>query len=86
MLCRNNSEIIEIIVENTGNQIPEDQLDLIFEPFYRGDRSRKGEGFGLGLASVKSIIESHGWAIDVKSSNKGTQFRISILSHNKSSF
>ncbi len=35
----------------------------MFEPFYRGDQSRKGEGTGLGLASVKSIVESHGWKV-----------------------
>jgi signal transduction histidine kinase len=35
----------------------------MFEPFCRGDQSRKGEGLGLGLASVKSIIESHGWTV-----------------------
>jgi signal transduction histidine kinase len=78
MLCYLNYESIEIVIENSGNQIPEDQLELIFEPFYRADQSRKGEGFGLGLASVKSIIESHGWRIDVESSDQGTQFIISI--------
>lgn len=78
MLCRVNSEIIEIVIENSGSQIPDDQLALIFEPFYRVDKSRKGEGFGLGLASVKSIIESHGWTISVDSSNTGTRFKISI--------
>jgi signal transduction histidine kinase len=85
MNCHKNYELIEIVIENSGKQIPEDQLELVFEPFYRADKSRKGEGFGLGLASVKSIIDSHGWAIDVKSSNNVTQFRISILSHNKPS-
>jgi signal transduction histidine kinase len=78
MLCYLNYENIEIVIENCGNQIPEDQLDFIFEPFYRADKSRKGEGFGLGLASVKSIIESHGWNIGVDSSNMRTQFKISI--------
>ncbi|AEV30671.1 signal transduction histidine kinase [Sphaerochaeta pleomorpha str. Grapes] len=35
----------------------------MFEPFYRGDQARKGEGTGLGLASVKSIVDSHGWKV-----------------------
>ena len=52
----------------------------MFEPFYRGDSSRKGEGFGLGLASVKSIVESHGWTVEVQSvEHEGiTIFRIRI--------
>jgi len=78
MFCNLKYENWEIVIENSGSQIPEDQLDLIFEPFYRADQSRKGDGFGLGLASVKSIIESHGWTIGVDSSNLRTQFIISI--------
>ena len=35
----------------------------MFEPFFRGDQARKGEGTGLGLASVKSIVEGHGWKV-----------------------
>ncbi|GAB1481877.1 hypothetical protein MASR2M78_06920 [Treponema sp.] len=58
---------IHIRVENGGAGISNDNLDKIFEPFFRGDKSRKDGGFGLGLASVKSIIESHGWAIHAES-------------------
>lgn len=74
--CAQGNEQIKILVENSGNPIPEDQLELIFEPFYRADQSRKGEGFGLGLASVKSIIESHGWKIEAKSDSNKTSFVI----------
>ena len=45
------------------NNIPKETIDHLFEPFYRGDNSRKGNGFGLGLATVKSIIASHEWKI-----------------------
>ncbi len=44
--------------------LPNEVLEHVFEPFYRGDQSRKGEGFGLGLASVKSIMDIHGWRIE----------------------
>jgi signal transduction histidine kinase len=45
-------------------------MDLIFEPFYRVDKSRnkKTGGYGLGLSLCKTIIEAHGGTISVKSS------------------
>jgi signal transduction histidine kinase len=49
--------------------IPPEVLEHVFEPFYRGDQSRKGEGFGLGLASVKSIMDIHGWRIEGRSNS-----------------
>ena len=49
----------------------------IFDPFYRGTNSRREQGFGLGLTTVKSIIESHGWSISVRSAvGEGTTFTI----------
>jgi signal transduction histidine kinase len=58
---------IIIRVENGGPGISEEDRKKVFEPFFRGDKSRKDGGFGLGLASVKSIVESHGWTIRVES-------------------
>lgn len=72
-----NAEI-RITVTNMGNPIPEEDLPYIFEPFYRVDRTRKNKGFGLGLSAVRSIIDSHGWNISVKSNEKGTEFCIVI--------
>jgi signal transduction histidine kinase len=55
---------ITITVSNYNKSgITKESLEHIFEPFYRGDNSRKGKGFGLGLSTVKSIISSHGWKI-----------------------
>ena len=39
----------------------------MFEPFYRGTRSRREEGSGLGLSIVKSIVDAHGWSIGIES-------------------
>ena len=59
--------IIEI--KDQGQGIPEDELELIFEPFYRVDKSRTKltGGYGLGLSMCKTIIEAHGGRISVRS-------------------
>jgi signal transduction histidine kinase len=51
-----------IEVRDRGPGIPEDQVERVFEPFYRLDRSRSREtgGVGLGLASVRAVARAHG--------------------------
>ncbi len=58
---------IALRLENGGPGLDSGALQRVFEPFFRGDRGRAGGGFGLGLASVKSIVEAHGWTIAVQS-------------------
>jgi signal transduction histidine kinase len=59
-----------ISVEDDGIGIPEDELPLIFERFYRTDKSRnrKTGGAGIGLTIAKAIVNAHGGKIEVKSS------------------
>ncbi len=77
-----NSESSRIIVENSGPAISKEQALMIFDRFYRGDpsRQRRGDGAGLGLSIVKSIIDVHGWSITVNSSDGLTQFVLEIPS------
>ncbi|NWF49240.1 MAG: ATP-binding protein [Ignavibacteriaceae bacterium] len=66
-----------IIVRDTGIGISENDIDRIFERFYRVDKARSKEagGTGLGLAIVKHLIEAHGSKIEVKSEpGKGSEF------------
>jgi len=63
----NTQDKLFISVQNHGPGIKPEFRDLIFEPFFRADAGRNSRGFGLGLASVKSIIETHGWSIQVDS-------------------
>jgi len=70
-------ERIILKVTNTGEVIPKEDLEHIFERFYRSDKSRvrtKG-GYGLGLAIAKTIVEQHHGKIKVNSSEEeGTVF------------
>jgi len=75
--------VIEIIDE--GHGIPEDKIDQIFDPFFT--TKEPGEGTGLGLAMVYSIIEEHHGSIHVDSpaypdTGKGSRFAITIPRHN----
>ena len=68
----------EIRVVNTGDVIPEEHLERVFERFFRSDPSRQHstDGTGLGLAITKSIVAAHGGTITVTSSDKKTGFTI----------
>ncbi|MEX2443056.1 MAG: HAMP domain-containing sensor histidine kinase [Alkalispirochaeta sp.] len=58
------SAVSTIRVSNTTREhIDPEALDRLFDPFYRVDGARRGDGFGLGLAAVKSIIDGHGWSV-----------------------
>jgi two-component system sensor histidine kinase KdpD len=63
-------------VTNTGQEIPPDEVEKIFERFYRltSTRSSRLPGTGLGLAICKSIIEAHGGRISARSSGGETTF------------
>jgi signal transduction histidine kinase len=62
-----------LAVEDTGAGVPEDELPLIFERFYRADKSRnrKTGGAGIGLAIVKSVVTAHGGAITAENLPEG---------------
>lgn len=67
-------------ISNTGSGISEENLPLIFDRFYKVDKSRgiDKNGAGLGLFIVKSIITMHGEDISVTSANGLTEFRFTL--------
>lgn len=73
----------KIVVEDTGEGIPGQHLERLFERFYRVDRARSREmgGTGLGLAIVKHLARAHGGEVSVRSKlNEGSAFTIELPS------
>ena len=67
---------VRLTVQNDGPSIPPEDLPHLFEPFYRGDRSRSREsgGTGLGLAIVRAAAQAHGGSCGVENCSGGPLF------------
>jgi len=74
-------EAIAISVADRGFGIPAEELERIFERFYRvdNDLTRRTRGAGLGLSICKWIVEAHGGSIQVFSKpGDGSEFRVTL--------
>jgi signal transduction histidine kinase len=70
---RRTSQAIEIVIDDQGPGIPQQELTRVLEPFYRLDESRSREtgGVGLGLAIALSIVETHGGSLALSNRPEG---------------
>jgi two-component system phosphate regulon sensor histidine kinase PhoR len=78
-----NGQRSAVIVEDTGEGIPAQHLERLFERFYRVDRARSRDlgGIGLGLAIVKHLARAHGGEVTVASElGRGSRFSIELPS------
>ncbi|MGA0032643.1 MAG: sensor histidine kinase [Burkholderiales bacterium] len=68
-----NAERLQISILDEGPGLPPDQLEKVFEPFYRveGSRNRDTGGTGLGLAIAKNVVELHGGRITLSNRSEG---------------
>jgi signal transduction histidine kinase len=66
---------VQVLIKNNGAPIPADLVDKVFEPFFTTKRS----GIGLGLPTVKKIVEEHGGSIAIGSApDEGTTVTIRL--------
>ena len=67
-------------VANTGDPIPSDDLERVFERFYRVEKSRDPArgGAGIGLAIVKQLVEAGGGRVGAESADGETRFWFSL--------
>jgi two-component system sensor histidine kinase ResE len=78
---------VEVIVQDNGRGIPQEELSRIFERFYQVDKSRaetaEGRGSGLGLAIVRELVEAHGGQITARSTpGQDTVFAVRLPANN----
>jgi signal transduction histidine kinase len=69
---------VEVEIADTGNGVPADQRERVFDPFYRGDAARQDGGAGLGLAISRAIVEAHGGTIWLAEAPVGTRVRFRL--------
>lgn len=76
--CKNDIDKIIIYIEDDGDGIKENDLDYIFDRFYKGNKGKHG----IGLSIVKSIIEKHDGKIYAENGNVGARFTMFFKTKN----
>jgi len=72
---------VTVVVEDFGVGIPENEIDKVFDRFYRGGHplTRSVKGSGLGLTLVKEIVEAHSGSVSVESElGRGSRFFVTL--------
>ena len=80
-ICAKSTEDFACIrITNSGEPIPAEKLDSIFEKFYRLDSSRSSRtgGSGLGLAIAREIVDAHGGSVSAESDAENTVFTVML--------
>ena len=72
------NEMLKTEISNVGKDIPQADLDKIFNKFYRVENAEKKDGNGIGLSIVKRIVQLHDGSIDVKSNEGITTFSVNL--------
>ncbi|HGD2048465.1 TPA: ATP-binding protein [Streptococcus agalactiae] len=78
-----DNDFATVVVKDKGEGISDEDIEFIFDRFYRTDKSRNREstqaGLGIGLSVFKQIMDAHHLKVDIKSElNQGTEFIVRI--------
>lgn len=74
-----NNHHMQVHVRNNGQAVPADEVEKIFEPFYRGRNGLRVRGHGLGLSICKKIVQLHEGELQVQSDEQtGTTFTVQL--------
>ena len=76
-VIRIHADAQALTVFNSGGPIPAEDLPRIWEPYFKGDASRRG-GSGLGLALAAAIAQAHGWRCAAENTGGGVVFTVSF--------
>lgn len=70
-----------VVIENEGEPIPENQLPLIWDAFYKGDKEKERceRGTGLGLSIVRNVLELHKMPYGVNNTDGGVKFWFELM-------
>jgi signal transduction histidine kinase len=71
----------EISIRDYGNGISEDEIDKIFQRFYKGDKARSTKSHGLGLSIAKKLADKLNISIKVENKEKGVQFTLKFTDY-----
>ena len=62
---------LELRIRDHGPGVPQDELDLLFRPFFRGTNAAQADGHGLGLAIVQRVMQAHGGDVLARNADHG---------------
>jgi two-component system sensor histidine kinase KdpD len=70
--------VLKVVVSNQGPHVAPENLERIFDKFYRVTAADRVTGAGLGLSICKGIIEAHGGRIWAQNLDKGFAFNLTL--------
>ncbi|NLB08491.1 MAG: sensor histidine kinase, partial [Clostridiales bacterium] len=66
-----DSKLYQFVIEDNGRGLSDEDLEYVFDRFYKADKARNSEGSGLGLFIARNIIQAHGQMIEADNSMMG---------------
>lgn len=65
LMVQKDMDLIDVMIADTGDLIPQELCEKLFEPFAKADASRSEGGSGLGLSIAKKVVQMHGWELNL---------------------